>query len=407
MKANAFSLREARRIALAAQGFGNTRAEGPASKRNLRSMAEALGVLQIDSVNVLARAHLLPGFARLGHYNVDDLHALSYGTGQSGSGRAFFEYWAHEASLVPLTMQPLLRWRMARAANGQGIYKGLARFGREHQPFLDQVRAELRRRGPLSAAELDIGDKSRSQGKGGWWGWSETKTALEWLFWAGEITTATRRGAFERIYGLTENVLPKSIVDMPTPSEADAIRALVEMSARAMGIGSEPCLRDWYRLDPADSKRAVAELVEEGILLPAKVEGWTEKAFLHKDAKQPRRLTAQALLAPFDPLIWQRERTEGLFGARVRLEIYTPAHKRVHGYYVLPFLLGDRIVARLDLKADRAHATLRVQAAHLEEGEDAARVIEPLRAELHLMRQWLGLEHLAVENKGTLATSLR
>jgi uncharacterized protein len=400
------SLREARRIALAAQGFGNIRSEGPASRRGLDAMAEGLGALQIDSVNVLARAHLLPGFSRLGRYDIADLHALSYGgnggKGERNKGRAFFEYWAHEASLLPLDLFPLFRWRMERAARGEGIYNGLARFGRAQRPLIDRILAEVKDRGPLSAGEFSTGEK----GGGGWWGWSDTKHAVEWLFWAGELTTATRRGTFERVYDLPERALPKEIVEAPVPAEADAIRALMLRAAKAVGVGTERCLRDYYRLGVADAKRALAELVESGDLLPVTVEGWKSAAYLGKDVAQPRRMTARALLAPFDPLIWQRERTEALFGARIRLEIYTPAHKREHGYYVLPFLLGDGIVARVDLKADRAGKALLVQSAHLETGAKAADVVEPLRSELRLMADWLGLESVTISGKGGLAKAL-
>jgi uncharacterized protein len=392
------SLREARRIALAAQGFGNRRPEGPARRRALRSMIEALGVLQIDSVNVLARAHLLPAFARLGCYEPADLHHLAY----AGRQRVLFEYWAHEASYLPIALHPFFRWRMRRAAAGRGIYRGLAEFGRNKRVLIERTLREIADRGALAAGEFSAGDK----GSGGWWGWSETKHAVEWLFWAGEVTTATRRGTFERVYDLPGRVLPQAIVDAPTPDERDAIRHLVALSAQAQGVATEQDLRDYYRLDVADTKQAIAELVEAGVLMPAKVEGWDRPAFLAREAAQPARMTARALLAPFDPLIWHRDRTEALFGARIRLEIYTPAHKREHGYYVLPFLLGDRIVARLDLKADREGRRLLALASHLEPGAQARQVIGPLAQELRLMAQWLGLPAIAVAPRGDLASAL-
>ncbi len=333
LSTNTFSLREARRIALGAQGLAGKRDDGPANRRALRAMVEQLGVLQIDSVNVLARAHLLPGFSRLGRYDTGDLHALSYGTKKPKAERAFFEYWAHEASLLPLALHPLFRWRMARAARGEEVYSGLARFGREQRALIARVLQEVRERGPLAAGEFSTGEKRRRRLVG----WSDTKHAVEWLFWAGELTTATRRGTFERVYDLPERALPKPVIDAPTPAEPDAIRELIRRSARAVGIGSERCIRDYYRIGPADAKRAIAELAEAGDLIPVTVEGWRGPVWLVKDAAIPRRATGRALLAPFDPLIWQRERVEALFGARIRLEIYTPAHKREHGYYVLPF----------------------------------------------------------------------
>ncbi len=393
-----FSLREARRIALAAQGFGQPRGHGPSTRRDLARLVQRLGVLQIDSVNIIARAHTLPGFSRLGPYATADLDALAY----DGRKRKLFEYWGHEASYLPVVMQPLFRWRMARAAAGTDTYSGLARFGRERAGFIDEVRREVGSRGPLAASELSFQHK----GLGGWWGWSDGKSALEWLFWAGELTTATRRGAFERVYDLTERVLPRAVLDVPTPAPADAQRELVRISAAALGIATEPCLRDYFRLSPADSKARVAELVEAGELLPVSVRGWDRPAYLWRTARIPRRIDAQALLAPFDPLIWQRERTEALFGARVRLEIYTPAEKRIHGYYVLPFLLGERVAARVDLKADRLNSTLRVLATHGEPDSDSGAALEPLAAELRLMARWLGLERITIAPRGDLAMAL-
>ena len=336
------SLAEARRIALAAQGFGASRVGEEAGKRDVRRVFEQLGVVQIDSVNVLARAHTLPAFSRLGRYKTQDLHALAYG----GRKRALFEYWGHEASLLPVALQPLLRWRMARAARGEGIYGAIARFGRERRELIEQVRGEIAERGPLAAGELS----HQHKGEGGWWGWSDGKRAVEWLFWSGAVTTATRRGTFERVYGLTEQVLPRSVIETSTPDEADAQRELLRISARCLGVATERCLRDYFRLRPGDARPRIAELVEAGELIPTAVEGWDAVAYLCREARRPRRMEAQALLAPFDPLIWQRERVEAVFGARIRLELYTPREKRTHGYYVLPFLLGDRIVARVDLE---------------------------------------------------------
>ena len=397
-RSDRLSLAEARRIALAAQGFGAPRSADEAGKRDLRRVFERLGVVQIDSVNVLARAHTLPAFSRIGRYRTADLHALAYG----GRKRALFEYWGHEASLLPVALQPLLRWRMARAERGEGIYGAIARFGRERRELIEEVRREIGERGPLAAGELS----HQHKGEGGWWGWSEGKRAVEWLFWAGAVTTATRRGTFERVYGLTEQVLPRSVIDAPTPDEADAQRELLRISARCLGVATERCLRDYFRLGPVDAKPRIAELVEAGELIPTAVQGWDRIAYLSREARRPRRMQAQALLAPFDPLIWQRQRVEALFGARIRLELYTPREKRTHGYYVLPFLLGDRIVARVDLKADRAFSTLRVQAAHAEVGVAMGEVAEPLAAELRLMAKWLGLETIKVERAGDLARVL-
>jgi uncharacterized protein len=394
---DSLSLTEARRIALAAQGFGEPRPAPAHDKRALRRLIGRLGVVQIDSVNVLARAHTLPAFSRLGPYRIGDLQALAY----AGRRRALFEYWGHEASLLPVALQPMLRWRMARASRGEGIYKTLATFARERGELIAQVQREIADRGPLRAGELS----HQHKGDGGWWGWSDGKRALEWLFWTGAVSTATRYETFERAYDLSERVLPKAIVEAPTPAEAEAQRHLLRIAAGALGIASERCLRDYFRLPVADARARIAELVEAGDLLPIAVQSAFPSAYLYRHARHPRPMAAQALLAPFDPLIWQRQRAELLFGARIRLELYTPPEKRVHGYYVLPFLLGDRIVARVDLKAERARAVLRVQAVHGEAGIATA-VVEPLALELRLMARWLGLHRVEVRPAGNLARPL-
>ena len=388
---------EARRVALAAQGFGGRRPAAVAL-RHLRGTFGNIGLLQMDSVNVLVRSHYLPVFSRLGPYDHDLLDRHAY----RGRRRGLFEYWGHEASLLPLELQPLMRWRMARAERGEGLYKSLARFGRERQPYLKEVLAELRDRGPLGASELSMAGESR----GAWWGWSDGKIAMEWLFWAGIVTTATRRN-FERVYDLMERVLPPAIVDIPTPPEADAQRALMRISAQAMGVATERDLRDYFRLDVADARVRLAELVEAGELLPVAVSGWKNQAYLHKEARLPGRVKAQALLSPFDSLVWERDRTERLFGFRYRLEFYTPQEKRQYGYYVLPFLLGDRLVARVDAKADRAAHTLRVHAAHAEAGQDHRKIAGPLAEELHRLAGWLGLERVDAGADGDLAGPLR
>jgi hypothetical protein len=376
------SLPLARRIALAAQDFG---AERPhcVTARDLRRTVGRLGLHQIDSVNVLVRAHYLPAFSRLGAYDRGLLDRAAWGPKRE---RRLFEYWAHEASLLPLEMHPLLRWRMARAERGEIGWGSLKAFAGERRAEAEAVLGRIRAEGPLAASDFEEG-----RGKGGWWQWGETKRALEWLFWAGLVTTATRRPSFERLYDLSERVIPAAVLDLPTPAETDAKRALVAHSARSLGIATEAELRDYFRLKPEEAGRAVAELVEEGVLIPAQVEGWRGPAYLHRDARRPRRIAGQALLAPFDPLVWERGRTERLFGFRYRIEIYTPAEKRIHGYYVLPFLLDERLVARVDLKADRHRSRLRVQAATLEPGAPAD-TIERLERELELTARWLGLD---------------
>ena len=392
----ALSLPEARRVALAAQGFAEPRPKGVIDRRHLRRVLDRTALLQIDSVNVLARAHYLPVYSRLGDYSRSLLEQAAW-----GPKKMLFEYWAHEASLLPLELQPLLRWRMARAERGEGTWGRLKPFAGQRRPEAEAILQRIAAEGPLAASDLE-GPK----GPGGWWGWSDAKSALEWLFWTGRITTATRRASFERVYDLTERVLPRTILNQPTPSEPDAHRQLLRLAARALGVATAGDLRDYFRLSPVDAKPRTAELVEAGEITPVRVETWSQPAYLDRQARRPRRVQARALLAPFDPLIWERSRTERLFGVRYRIEIYTPADKRLHGYYVLPFLLGDRLVARVDLKADRAAGRLLVQGAHAEPGAPAD-VAPQLATELRMMAGWLGLERVQVEPSGDLAGALQ
>lgn len=389
------SVKDARRIALAAQGFARPRPANP-DRRRLLSTIETLGVVQIDSVNVVSRSHYLPLFSRLGAYDRSLLEAMAWGKTPD-----LAEYWAHEASLTPLSTHPLLRWRMQDALDGVGVWKNVSGFLRSHADFIDQALAAVAERGPLAASELDLGAK----GDGGWWGWSEGKRAMECLFWTGRLTTATRRNSFERVYGLPEKVLPKAIIETPTPSRAEACRELLKISARALGVATERDLRDYFRLGVTDARDGVAALVGDGTLTPVAVTGWAQPAYLWPQARWPRTVKTAALLSPFDNLIWFRERTERMFGVRVRLEIYTPAHKRTHGYYVLPFLQDEAITARVDLKADRKAGKLLVLAAHAEPDADEA-TAERLAGELALMSSWLGLSGVEVRPTGDLAPKL-
>ena len=379
-RAEKLSLKAARRIALAAQGFGGPRPAG-VNAGHLRRAVERLSLHQIDSVNVLVRAHYLPAFSRLGSYDRSLLDRAAWGP---RSKRTLFEYWAHEASLLPLDLHPLLRWRMAEAERGDIGWKSLRTFARERRKEADAVLDRIRTDGPLAASEFE-------KGGGGWWGWSDAKQALEWLFWAGLVTAKTRKSSFERIYDLPERVIPDTILALPTPTPAAAKRALIERSASALGIATATDLRDYYRLDPASARAAIAELADDGVLIPVTVEDWKQPAFLHRGARTPRRIHAQALLAPFDPLVWERSRTERLFDFRYRIEIYTPADKRVHGYYVLPFLLDERLVGRVDLKADRQNSQLLVRKVTWEP-DAPPDALERLAAELRLMADWLGLD---------------
>jgi uncharacterized protein YcaQ len=370
----------ARRIALVAQGFAAKRPDAPGPLQ-LRRTVEKVHLHQIDSVNVLVRAHYLPSFSRLGCYDRADLDRLAWGPKQQ---RKLFEYWAHEASLLPFGMHPLLRWRMAQADHGGAGWGRMRVYATERRAeamaLLDRIRID----GPLATADFES-----HKGQSGWWEWSDTKRALEWLFWAGHITTARRRSNFERVYDLTERVIPSEVLARETPGQADAHRGLIERAAAAHGIATTSDLGDYFRQSPKQAVPAIHTLAEEGVLIPVEVPGW-RNAWLHRDARRPRRVEARALLAPFDPLIWARDRAQRLFGFHYRLEIYVPADKRQHGYYVLPFLLGDRLVARVDLKADRQCGRLLVRAVHLEP-DAPEHATEALQSELALMAQWLGL----------------
>jgi uncharacterized protein len=389
------SAAEARRIAIAAQGLATPRPH-QVDEAALRAMLEALGVIQLDSVNVLARSHYLVGWSRLGAYDPALLDRLSH-----APPRSAFEYWGHEASLLPVALQPLLRWRMARAhQDAWGRMRAVSR----RRAFVAKVLAAVEERGPISVGVLGI--EARPKTERGWWAWSDVKTAIEWLFWSGQVTSAHRR-AFERAYDLPARVLPAEIMAAPTPAEANAHAALVERAARALGVATAADLRDYYRLKPEQAEQAIAMLVEAGALRSITVDGWRKPVYLHRDAPAPpRELDRAALLSPFDSLIWQRERTERMFGMRFRLEIYTPAEQRVHGYYVLPFLVGDALVARVDLKADRPARTLRVHAAHLEPGRPAGAVAEALAGELRGLAAWLGLDRVDVARRGDLVRAL-
>lgn len=386
---NTLSLAEARRLAIAAQGFGN---RGP-----LLKTIKQIGLLQLDSVNVLVRSHYLPLFSRLGPYDTAALDKLS-----QKAPRQLFEYWGHEASLIPITYHPLFRWRMQQAREGRGGWQGPARLARERPDFIKAVMQEIADRGPLGAGELEQGGKST----GNWWGWSDGKRALEWLFWTGQLTSAGRRG-FERLYCLPERVIPDAILSAPTPTREDANRELLRIAARAHGVATEFDLRDYFRLGVADTKARLAELLEAGELAEVAVEGWNHKAYMPTGAKIPRSVDVNALLSPFDSLIWMRPRTERLFGFHYRLAFYTPKHKRTQGYYVMPLLAGDRLVARVDLKSDRKQRRLLMLGGHAEPGIDPASIAPALNDQLKSLATWLGLERVTLKSRTDLANALR
>ena len=388
---------EARRIALHAQGFQN---QNRNTKKNWSAIAATikdLHLLQIDSVNVLVRSHYLPLFSRLGNYDrsVLDNHTLE------ATNRHVFECWSHEASLVPMEMHPLMRWRMNRARSGNGTYRSMSQFAKDEKVFLKKTIQHIRKNGPMGASSIPGSGK----GEGGWWGWSKGKMTMETLFDQGLVTTH-RRDKFERIYDLPERVIPSEILNSTTPSEPETFRKLISLSAQALGVATEFDLRDYFRLPIAETKTAIAECVENGDLISVKVDGWTKPAYIHKSTKLPRKAGGTALLSPFDPLCWERDRTERLFNFHYRIEIYTPQPKRKFGYYVLPFLNGEDISGRVCLKADRESGTLRANAVHHEEMVDQSETAKAMAGELVKMAQWLGLPNIEVKKSGNLASAL-
>ncbi|WP_285504420.1 crosslink repair DNA glycosylase YcaQ family protein [Actinokineospora sp. NBRC 105648] len=393
----------ARRTALAAQGFADARPSGPPTRRHLQKVLSRVRLLQLDSVNVAVRAHYMPVFSRLGGYDqslVDDA-AWSHSARRP---RLLTEYWAHEASLIPVEDWPLFRWRMDRYETRYARH--IRRIAESSPGLVDDVLATVKELGPIGAGTLEstVGG-AVPKAKGGWWNRSDVKHVCEWLFAVGELSTGTRRG-FQRLYDLPERVLPPEVRNAPPVSDEESARQLTLRAAVAHGVGTEKDLRDYYRLEPARSQRAVGELVEAGLLEQVSVQGWRNPAYRHPQARTPRSVSGRALLCPFDPLIWERDRTQRLFDFHYRIEIYVPEPKRVYGYYVFPFLLDGELVARVDLKADRVTSTLRVPGAFAEPGADTARVAAELAEELHTMAAWLELENIQVGDRGDLAARL-
>ncbi|MGM1065770.1 winged helix-turn-helix domain-containing protein [Saccharothrix sp. Mg75] len=391
----------ARRIALGAQGFADPRPTGAPTRRHLQKVLSRVRLLQLDSVNVAVRAHYMPLFSRLGSYEPALLDDAAWAHSPRRP-RLLVEYWAHEASLVPVEDWPLFH----SGAKRQGWWRNYATVVEASPGLVDDVLAVVGELGPLGAGAIEkalAGGVPRAKDHWGW-NWSEVKKVCEYLFGSGVLTTGTRRG-FERLYDLTERVLPADVLARRVAPEEGA-RELVARAATALGVATEPDLRDYYRLDPARSRQAVAELVDAGVLEPVEVRGWTAPAYKHVEARVPRRVLGRALLCPFDPLIWERARTERIFDFFYRIEIYVPAPKRVHGYYVFPFLLDGELVGRVDLKADRAAGVLRVQSAFSEPTADVGRVAVELAAELRHMADWLELDDVVVAPRGDLAPAL-
>jgi uncharacterized protein len=423
----AISIDEARRIALNAQGFADPRPSGHVDVRHLRRVIDCVGVLQLDSVNALCRSHYLPLFSRLGTYPRTTLDRMCWG--KVGSRELFEYFWGHKASLLPLRSYRLHRWRM-RVAERQAwdaplhpdlavpwsVVVGMRRLSRSRPTLVDDVLATVTERGPITASQASPDsvrrrptDPDPDPTTGRMWNWQDSKIAMEYLFCTGRVTIAGRRN-FERLYDLTERVLPAGVLSTPELGADEARRDLIRISARTLGVATarELCGAGGghFPLPTATAKRVINELVDEGGLLPVRVEGQPQQSFLWSDAVD-RPVQARALLSPFDTLIWNRDRTQRLFDFFYRIGIYTPAAQRVHGYYVLPFLLGDRLVARVDLKSDRRNSALLVPTVTAQPGVPEAEIAPPLAVELALMARWLELDRVLVTASGKLGHALR
>ncbi len=396
---------QARRIALAAQGFTDRAHATPALATLERTVART-GVLQVDSVNVLQRAHYMPLYSRMGPYDVDLLRRASTTGGRRE--RHLVEYWAHVQALMPVELWPLMRHRMEKYRSERGKWGFTADADLE-----PRVRDAVRDRGPVTARDLEGEFSTGPRAKDNWgWNWSEARKVLDYLFLVGDVAIAGRTSQFEVLYDLPERVLPAAVLDAPTPTPQEAVTELVRRAARSHGVASGPDLADYYRLrlQPApgrpSAKVAIDQLVEAGELTPVRVQGWKRQAYLHHEARLPRKVSARTLLSPFDPVVWERDRAEALFDFFYRIEIYVPVEKRLHGYYVLPFLLGDRLVARADLKADRAARVLLVPGAFAE-ADAPAETADELAAELRRLAAWLDLDDVVVGSRGDLSGPLR
>jgi uncharacterized protein YcaQ len=382
---DSLSIADARRIALAAQGFDTARPKTKATQRHVDALIARLGVVQIDSVNVLVRSQELPLFARLGNH---DRNAIPKAT----EAQKLFEYWGHEAAHLPVDLHPLFRWKMDAARTGKVTHWGLTSFYEENKAFVKRILKHVATNGPTTSRELS----TRTEKKGTWWDWDEAKVALEYLFLTGQLMSRGRGSDFARIYDTPERVLPQRVIDALTPGEHDARKQLLVRSAIAQGVATTSDLADYYRQKLATVKPLITELVEEGELREVAVDGWTEKAFVHRNAKLPKQLHATALLSPFDSLVWCRPRNERLFNFHYRIEIYTPKEKRKFGYYVLPFMMNGEMVGRVDLKADRANSALLAYSVHTEKGVKRSSINDALNTELHTMATWLQLDQVQI-----------
>ncbi|MCP3988556.1 MAG: winged helix-turn-helix domain-containing protein [Actinomycetia bacterium] len=392
VKPKRVSIGVARRMALAAQGFSDRPPSAQPTVRHFRRAMDRMTILQLDSVNVVCRSHYLPILARLGPYDRDKLNRFLYYSGEN------FEYLGHEASITSQALHPYLRWRMARSRWRRGVA-----LEQKVPQYVQGVLDEVAEHGPLTVK--DLSDPGRRTGP--WWGQSKGKVALEWLYVSGRLAVRERNKMFVTAYDLPERVIRPEILATPDIDESQAHRHLLLSAARSHGIGTAADLADYFRLTMPVARPLLAELVEQGELVPVEVEGWSEPALVHPEAKRPRQITGRVLLSPFDPVVWFRPRAERLFDFVYRIEIYVPEAKRIHGYYVLPFLLDGELVGRVCLKADRKQGRLLARASFAEEGVDRVRVAAEMGAALIEMAQWLDLDDVEVGATGDLAPQLR
>lgn len=389
------SISQARRVALAAQGFADPAPAGRVDRRHLRRVMGRVKLLQLDSVPVVIRTQYLPPFSRLGGYEAALLDRIAYRDDE------WFEAWAHEASLMPVGDEPLFRWQKQRAEQGE-TWRNLVELARRESAYVDEVLAQVRER-PLAAGEL--ADPRRRQGE--WWGSrSLGSIALDWLFRIGAVGIR-RRGNFVKEFDLLERIVPADVLAQPTPTAEEAQRHLLVRSAEALGVGTAGDLIDYYRLPLREGRARLREVVEAGELKTVEVEGWTEPAYMHPQARLPRSVDALTVLSPFDPIVWNRDRAARLWDFDYRIEIYVPASKRVYGYYVLPVLDGERLAARLDLKTDRAAGVLRVQGAYAEPDVDKPELAQRLRPHLQDLARFVGVDEVRYGSRGDLTATLR
>lgn len=384
---------QARRIGLAAQGFG--RAPNTVGIRQVTREMQRLGQFQIDSVNVFVRAHYMPVYARLGAYDRALVDRLT-----TQAPRRGYEYWGHAACIIDLGLEPALRWRAEKSRAKP--WDAARRLIDERPGLIEQIHAQVAERGPVTARELD----EKNENRGGWWNWSQVKTALEWLFVIGEITSAGRTPSFERRYALAHHVLPQSVRSIATPSPEEGRIVLARRAASAMGVFTQAWLAEYFYTDKASTGRALEHLVTSGEVEQVQVAGWDQPTYLWAEAARPRRVNHDGLVAPFDSLAYDRKRLATMFGVEYRIGLYTPKAQRTDGYYVYLFVMDDQITARVDLKADRAASRLLVQASWLEADAPEMQTAARLAAELRRAADWLGLTSIQVEHRGTLAGRL-